>query len=129
MNIAESAFYALPYYVLATFLMNCQKTKKDSTVYNISHHQEAINVLLDRMERAQTSFDKDAFFRLIDAPVIVGDMGHRGFVQSIVNNLAASSFSVRIWIPDLAMEIDIHPSTPFSFDKERLPRLSVHAKQ
>ena len=126
MYIDSSPFYNLPYHFLAKYLMYCQNSKGDKTLYKLEHHQEAINILLDRLERAQSNFDRLAFDKLIHAPIRVGDQ--RGFVQSIINLPQENTFKVRVWLPELNSEIDIDHSTSFRFDVERMPSRSVHTK-
>ncbi|MBK8467921.1 MAG: hypothetical protein IPL32_19075 [Chloracidobacterium sp.] len=128
MHLNESSFYHLPYYALAKFLENCQASKRDSAVYTVHLHQEAIDVLLDRMERAQSHFDRKAFELLIHAPVIVGENSLRGFIRSIISDPRSYSFLIRVWIPDLNQEIDISYATSFTFDLALMPNRSVHAK-
>lgn len=128
MHISTSSFYYLPYHALAGYLNRLADNKKDNNIYNITYHQEAIDVLLDRMERAQGNFERTAFELLINAPIIVGENSHRGFIQSIINDPITHSFIVRVWLPDLSQEADISYTTSFCFDLERMPRLSVHAK-
>lgn len=128
MQTSESSFYNLPYSVLSRFLLSCQQSKKNHAVYTIHLHQEAIDVLLDRMERAKSHFDRRAFELLMNAPVTIGERHLRGFIQSIVDAPPVHSFYVRVWLPDLNQEVDMTFQTPFSFDLERMPRRSVHAK-
>lgn len=128
MHISSSPFYLLPYHALSGYLNKLVENKKDHNLYNINYHQEAIDVLLDRMERAQGNFERTAFELLIHAPVIIGENGHRGFIQSIISDSVTNSFLVRVWIPDLSIEADLSYTTSFLFDLERMPRLSVHAK-
>jgi len=137
-SLQSSPLYHLPYYPLAKYLFSLAAMSRRDRKYSMAHHQEAIDILLDRMERARLG-NRGAWDKLMDVPVTVD--GQKGVAIGIQTGIScsASCFLVNIYLPSFQKSVSIsseadgsqNPTrmTPFTFDRTRLPRLSLSEKK
>lgn len=125
MNIESSAFYDLNYHALAGYIREMERCRDEKKpIYSLEYHQEAIDVLKDRMERAK-DFDDQALRRMVYAPIVCGHF--RGTIIAFYFS-KNDELEIMVQVPEIQDNIMIAKHMNWSFDLPLMPTLSVHAQ-